>query len=192
MEVKIGKRVPDFKAKAYVNDGKKEEIKEVSLSDYRGKWVVLAFYPADFTFICPTELEELADNYERFKALGAEVLSVSTDTVYVHKAWHDVSPAVRKIRFPMLADPSGSLCRTFGTLIEEEGISLRATFIIDPDGVLVAQEIHDNSIGRSAEEIIRKLSAAKYVKEHPGEVCPASWKPGGKTLKPSLDLVGKI
>jgi peroxiredoxin (alkyl hydroperoxide reductase subunit C) len=168
-----------------------EEIKKVRLSDYKGKWVVLIFYPADFTFICPTELEEAANYYEEFKKLGAEILSVSTDTVFVHKAWHDVSPAIKKIRFPMVADPAGKLCRAFGTYIEEE-ISLRGSFIIDPDLRLKAYEIHDNSIGRSAEELLRKLQAAIFVRENKGEVCPASWKPGKKTLRPGLDLVGKI
>jgi len=186
--VKVGHQIPDFELKAY----HRNEIKDIKLSDYRGKWLVLAFYPADFTFVCPTELEELADYYEEFKKLNAEVLSVSTDTAYVHKAWHDSSPAIKKIEFPMLADTTGALCRAFGTMIEEEGVSLRATFIIDPDGILKSVEIHDNTIGRSAKEILRKLQASKYVREHPGEVCPASREPGKETLKPGLDLVGKI
>ena len=186
--VKIGEKVQDFQVQAYQNN----DIKDIKLSDYKGKWVVLLFYPADFTFICPTELEEAANTYEDFKKSGAEVLSVSTDTVYVHKAWHDASPAIKKIKFPMLSDPSGKLCRQFGTMIEDAGLSLRGTFIIDPDGILKALEIHDNSIGRSAQEILRKVQAAKFVRENKGEVCPASWKPGGKTLKPGLDLVGKI
>ena len=186
--VKIGQKVDEFSVSAYQN----EEIKTVKLSDYHGKWVVMLFYPADFTFICPTELEEAAMYYEEFKKVGAEILSVSTDTVYVHKAWHDVSPAIKKIQYPMLADPTGNLCRQFGTLIEEAGLSLRGTFIIDPDGVLKAADIHDNSIGRSAKEILRKVQAAKFVRENKGEVCPASWEPGKKTLKPGLNLVGKI
>ncbi len=186
--LKIGQTVPDFEVSAYHND----DVKKVKLSDYKGKWAVLLFYPADFTFICPTELEEAADLYEEFKKEGAEVLSVSTDTVYTHKAWHDVSPAIKKIKFPMLADPSGKLCKEFGTYIEDAGLSLRGTFIIDPDGVLKTLDIHDNSIGRSAQEVLRKVRAAKFVREHKGEVCPASWQPGKKTLKPGLDLVGKI
>jgi len=186
--VKIGDKVNDFQAKAYQND----DIKTVKLSDYKGKWVVMVFYPADFTFICPTELEELADNYEAFQKLGAEILSVSTDTVFTHKAWHDVSPAIKKIKYPMLADASQALSREFGTLIESEGLSLRGTFIIDPDGILKCIEIHDNSIGRSAEELLRKVQAAKFVRENKGEVCPANWKPGKSTLKPGLNLVGKI
>ncbi len=186
--VRIGEKIPDMELAAY-NRG---EITRIKLSDYRGKWLVIAFYPADFTFVCPTELEELAEHYDEFRKAGAEVLSVSTDTVYVHKAWHDTSPAIKKIRFPMVADPAGKLSRTFGTYLEDEGVSLRATFIVDPDGVLRAMDIHDNSIGRSAKEILRKLLASKYVYEHPGEVCPASWEPGKETLKPSLELVGKI
>ena len=184
----VGEKVNDFEADAFFNG----EIKRVRLSDYAGKWVVLVFYPADFTFICPTELEELAVNYDAFKRLGVEILSVSTDTVYVHKAWHDSSPAVAKIEFPMLADPAGKLARAFGVYIENDGLSLRGTFIIDPDGVLKAYEVHDNSIGRSASELLRKLSAAKFVRENKGLVCPASWAPGKEALKPGLDLVGKI
>jgi len=186
--LKIGQKIPDFELEAFHN----EEIKKIKLSDYNGKWLVLLFYPADFTFICPTELEEAADRYEEFKKSGAEVLSVSTDTVFVHKAWHDKSQAIKKVKFPMLADPMGKLCRELGTYIEEEGLSLRGSFIIDPDGILKSFEIHDNSIGRSAEEILRKLQAAKFVREHKGQVCPANWKPGKETLKPGLDLVGKI
>lgn len=187
--VQVGQKVPDFEANAFVNG----EEKTLKLSDYRGKWAVLIFYPADFTFICPTELEEAADHYEEFKKLGAEVFSVSTDTVFVHKAWHDVSPAVKKVQYPMLADPTGQLCRTFGTYIEGVGLSLRGSFVIDPDGVLKAYEIHDLSIGRSTQELLRKVQAAKFVRENAGGlVCPAGWKPGDKTLKPGLDLVGKI
>lgn len=186
--LKIGQQIPDFELEAYHD----EKVKKIKLSGYRGKWLVLIFYPADFTFICPTELEEAAENYKEFEKLGAEVMSVSTDTVFVHKAWHDHSPAIKKIKFPMLADPTGKFCREFGTYIEEEGLSLRGSFIIAPDGKLVAYEMHDNSIGRSAKELLRKLQAAKFVREHKGLVCPASWEPGKKTLKPGLELVGKI
>ncbi|OGW79874.1 MAG: peroxiredoxin [Omnitrophica bacterium GWA2_52_8] len=186
--VQVGHKVEDFETKAYYQN----DVKPLKLSDYKGKWVVMFFYPADFTFICPTELEEAAQMHAEFQKANAEILSVSTDTVFVHKAWHDVSPAIKKINFPMLADPSGKICRQFGTLIEAEGLSLRGTFIIDPDGVLKAADIHDNSIGRSSAEILRRVQAAKFVRENKGEVCPAGWKPGGKTLKPGLDLVGKI
>lgn len=184
----IGEVIPDFVLDAYQND----EIKEIQLSEYRGTWLILFFYPGDFTFVCPTELEEMAAYYDKFKKEGAEILSVSTDSVYVHKAWHDTSDAVKKVTFPMLADPTGELCEAFGTYIYEEGVSLRGTFIIDPNGVLKAVEINDNSIGRSAAELYRKLQAAKYVSEHAGRVCPASWNPGDDDLTPGLDLVGKI
>jgi peroxiredoxin (alkyl hydroperoxide reductase subunit C) len=194
--LRIGETVPEMVLEAYHDD----ETKKIRLSDYRGKWLVLLFYPADFTFVCPTELEEAAEMYGEFKKENAEILSVSTDTVFVHKAWHDESPSIKKIQYPMLADPTGKLCRAFGTYIdrgeniltEDEGLSRRGTFIIDPDGKLVAMDIHDNSIGRSAPEILRKLQAARFVRENPGLVCPASWHPGGKTLKPGLDLVGKL
>lgn len=185
---KINAPAPAFTAEAFVEN----DVKKISLSDYKGKWVILFFYPADFTFVCPTELGELADRYEEIKALGAEVISVSTDTAFVHKAWHDNSPTIKKIKFPMLADPTGKVCRAYGTMIEDEGLSLRGTYFIDPQGVLKAFELHDNSIGRSADELIRKIQAAKYVEEHGGEVCPMNWKPGAKTLKPGMDLVGKI
>lgn len=186
--VKIGQAISDFELETFQD----EQIKKIKLSDCRGKWLVLLFYPADFTFICPTELEEAAEHYEEFKKSGAEIMSVSTDTVFAHKAWHDTSAAIKKIKYPMAADPTGKLCKEFGVYIEEEGLSLRGSFIIDPDGILKACEIHDNSIGRSAAEILRKLQAAKFVRENKGLVCPASWKPGEKTLKPGLDLVGKI
>lgn len=186
--VKIGQKVADFELSAFLDNS----LKTIKLSDFKNKWVVLVFYPADFTFICPTELEELANKYEEFKKINAEVLSISTDTVFVHKAWHDNSPSIKKIKFPMLADPTGKVCKEFGTYIDDEGLSLRGSFIIDPDGVLKAFELHDNSIGRSADELLRKLQAAIFVRENKGEVCPANWKPGKKTLKPGLDLVGKL
>jgi len=186
--IRIGQKIPDFELEA-LHQGM---IKRIRLSDYQGRWLLLIFYPADFTFICPTELEEAAHHYDEFCRLGAEILSISTDTVYVHKAWQDQSPTIKRIRFPMLADPSGRVCRAFGTYLEEEGVSLRGSFLIDPEGVLKAYEMHDNSIGRSMAEMLRKLQAAQYVREHKGEVCPASWRPGEKTLKPGLDLVGKI
>jgi NADH-dependent peroxiredoxin subunit C len=185
---KIGQKIDDVEFDAYHND----EIKRMKFSDYLGKWLVLLFYPADFTFVCPTELEDAADHYDEFKEAGAEIMSVSTDTPYVHKAWHDQSPSIKKISYPMIADPAGKLCRYFGTYNEADGLSLRGSFIIDPDGVLKALEIHDNSIGRSADEILRKLQAAVFVHGHEGEVCPANWRPGKKTLHPGLDLVGRI
>ncbi len=187
-KLEINSKAPAFEAKVFHND----EIKTVKLDNYKGKWVVLFFYPADFTFICPTELGELADHYDELKKINVEVLSVSTDTVFTHKAWHDSSPTIKKIKFPMVADPNAQICRNYGTYIAEEGLSLRGTFIVDPDGVLKAFELHDNSIGRSTKELIRKIKAAQFVREHGGEVCPASWEPGKSTLKPGLNLVGKI
>lgn len=186
--VKINEEAPEFWTKAYYND----KIVNIRLSDYKGKWVVLFFYPGDFTFICPTELGELADNYDSLKALGAEVLSVSTDTEHVHKAWYDHSPTIKKIKFPMIADPTGNICRAYETYIDDEGLSLRATFVIDPEGVIRAFEFHNNDIGRNIAETIRKIKAAKYIRENPGEVCPVNWTEGAKTLKPGLDLVGKL
>lgn len=190
----VGSTLPDLEFVAY--DPKKDEETTLKTVDYRGKkWLIFFFYPADFTFICPTELEELAALYPEFEKEGAEVFSVSTDTVFVHKAWHDNSDAIKKVRYPMVADPSGKLAKLFGVYIPEggdAGLALRGSFIVDPDGTLKALEIHDNSVGRSAKELLRKLRAAKFVREHGGEVCPASWEPGGKTLKPGMDLVGKI
>lgn len=186
--MKINKKAPEFNEDVYHND----EIKKIRLADYKGKWVVLFFYPADFTFVCPTELGELADQYDEFKKLNAEIISVSTDTAFVHKAWHDNSQTISKIKFPMLADPARRVCTDYGTLIDEEGLSLRATYIIDPEGKIKAYEFHDNSIGRSAKELIRKLQAAQFVEKHKGQVCPASWTPGEPSLEPGLKLVGKI
>ncbi len=162
------------------------------ISDSKGKWLVLLFYPADFTFVCPTELEEAAHFYEEFIKEGAEIISFSTDTKYSHFAWHDSSKAIGKIKYPMGADPTGKICREFGTYIEEDGLSLRGTFIIDPDGVLKTIDIHNNSIGRSSKEILRRVKAAAYVCKHPEQVCPASWEPGAETLTPGENLVGKI
>ncbi|MBD3170550.1 MAG: redoxin domain-containing protein [candidate division Zixibacteria bacterium] len=186
--MKIGDKLPEMEFEIFHEN----EIKKVNLGDYKGKWLVMLFYPADFTFVCPTELEEAAEHYELFKKSDAEIISVSTDTAFVHKAWHDVSPAIKKVDYPMLADPAGKLCRLFGTYIEDEGLSLRATFIFDPDGILKSLEIHDNSIGRSAREILRKFQAAKFVRENPDSVCPASWEPGREVLKPKFDLIGNI
>lgn len=186
--IAIGQTVPDLEFE-YFQD---ESFRKMKFSDLRGKWAVVVFYPADFTFVCPTELEELSHHYEAFKALGAEVLSVSTDTVFVHKAWHDFSPAIKQIAYPMVADPTAKLAKAFGVYLPEEGVALRGTFIIDAEGIVQAIEINSNSIGRNALETLRKLEAAIFVKEHPGQVCPANWKKGEKTLKPGIDLVGKI
>jgi NADH-dependent peroxiredoxin subunit C len=184
----IGQKINDFSLDAFQD----EEIKKIKFSSYKGKWLIVFFYPADFTFVCPTELEELANSYAEFKKVGAEILSVSTDTAYVHKAWHDTSPAIKKITFPMVADPAGKLSKEFGVYLEDEGLALRGTFIIDPDGILRACEVNDNSFGRSAKELLRKLNAAKFVREHTGMVCQAAWEPGMEAMKAELDLVGKI
>ncbi|MFA6108010.1 MAG: redoxin domain-containing protein [Candidatus Latescibacterota bacterium] len=186
--VQIGQQVPDFEFDVYHRD----ETRKVKLSEYRGQWVVLLFYPADFTFVCPTELEDAAVLYPEFRKLKAEILSVSTDTVFVHKAWHDTSAAIGKVEYPMVADPTGRLSRAFGVYLEAAGLALRGTFLIDPDGVLQTIEIHNLGIGRSAKEALRKVRAAAFVREHGDQVCPANWEPGQKTLKPGLDLVGKI
>jgi peroxiredoxin len=185
----IGDILPDLDLKAYYKDSEMT----LKTSDYTGKWKIFFFYPADFTFVCPTELEELAGMYADFLKENAEIFSVSTDTVFAHKAWHDNSPAIGKIIFPMVADTTGSLSQLFNTYIPSEGLSLRGSFIIDPNGKLVTIEINSNSIGRSGKELLRKLRAAKFVFEH-GElnVCPASWEPGEESLKPGMDLVGKL
>ncbi len=184
----INTEIKPFKATAYQN-GKFIDVSEATL---KGHWSVVVFYPADFTFVCPTELEDLADHYAEFKKLGVEVYSVSTDTHFSHKAWHDTSEAIGKVQYVMIGDPTGTITRNFDVMIEEEGLALRGTFLIDPEGRIKLCEIHDNGIGRDASELLRKVKAAQYVASHPGEVCPAKWKEGDKTLKPSLDLVGKI
>ena len=184
----INSRVPAFKANAY----RQGKFVEVSDADLKGKWSVLIFMPAAFTFNCPTEIEDAADHYAQFQALGAEVYIVTTDTHFSHKVWHETSPAVGKAQFPLVGDPTHQLTRAFGVHIDEEGLALRGTFIVNPDGVVKTAEIHDNAIARDVSETLRKLKAAKYVAEHPNEVCPAKWNDGAKTLKPSLDLVGKI
>jgi len=184
----INTEVKPFKATAYVG-GKFVDVTE---ADLKGKWSVVVFYPADFTFVCPTELGDLADNYAEFKKLGVEVYSVSTDTHFTHKAWHDTSDTIAKIEYPMVGDPTGTITRNFDVMIEEDGLALRGTFVINPEGVIKVCEIHDLGIGRDASELLRKVKAAQYVASHPGEVCPAKWTPGEATLTPSLDLVGKI
>ncbi|MGB0925310.1 MAG: redoxin domain-containing protein [Minisyncoccia bacterium] len=186
--MRIGDTLPELELDVFYQ-GKDQKL---SSTDYEGKWQIFFFYPADFTFVCPTELEELANMYPDFQAENAEIFSVSTDTVFVHKAWKDHSPAISKVEFPMVADPTGEICELFGTYIYDEGMSLRGTFIINPDGELVTMEIHHNDIGRCAQELMRKLKAAKFVAEHGGQVCPASWEPGDDTLEPGMDLVGKI
>ena len=184
----INTEVLPFKATAYKNG----EFIEVTNADLKGKWSVVFFYPADFTFVCPTELGDLADNYAEFQKLGVEIYGVSTDTHFTHKAWHDTSDTIKKIQYPLIGDPTGVITRNFGVMIEEAGLADRGTFVIDPDGKIQIVEINAGGIGRDATELLRKVKAAQYVAAHPGEVCPAKWKEGEQTLKPSLDLVGKI
>jgi len=184
----INTEIKPFKATAF-HAGK---FVPVSDTDLKGKWSIVFFYPADFTFVCPTELGDMADVYPEFQKLGVEVYSVSTDTHFTHKAWHDTSDTIKKINYPMIGDPTGVITRNFGVMIEEEGLALRGTFVINPEGVIKVAEIHDLGIGRDASELLRKVKAAQYVASHPGEVCPAKWQEGDATLAPSLDLVGKI
>jgi len=184
----INTEVKPFTATAFHNG----QFVPVSNESLKGKWSVVVFYPADFTFVCPTELEDLADNYAEFQKLGVEVYGISTDTHFAHKAWHDTSDSIKKVNYPLVGDPTGAITRNFDVMIEEEGLALRGTFVINPDGQIKLCEIHDNGIGRDAKELLRKVKAAQYVASHPGEVCPAKWIEGAKTLTPSLDLVGKI
>jgi peroxiredoxin (alkyl hydroperoxide reductase subunit C) len=184
----IGKEVGDFKAQAFVGG----EFKEVAKADLLGKWSVFVFYPADFTFVCPTELGDLADNYEEFKKLGVEIYAVSTDSHFVHKAWHDASDTIKRIQYTMIGDPTAALAKDFEVYIEDAGQALRGSFVINPEGKIVSYEVNDNSIGREASELLRKVQAAQFVAEHGDQVCPAKWRPGAATLKPSLDLVGKL
>ncbi len=184
----INTEIKPFKASAFHN-GKFVDLTE---ADVKGKWSVFFFYPADFTFVCPTELGDMADLYPEFKKLGVEVYSVSTDTHFVHKAWADASETIKKITYPMIGDPTGAITRNFDVMIEEAGLALRGTFVVNPEGQIKVAEIHDLGIGRDASELLRKVKAAQYVASHPGEVCPAKWQEGAETLKPSLDLVGKI
>lgn len=184
----INTQVKPFQATAY-HAGK---FVPVSEENFKGKWSVVVFYPADFTFVCPTELGDLAEHYAEFQKLGVEIYGVSTDTHFTHKAWHDTSETIAQVQYPLIGDPTATLARNFDVLIEDEGLALRGTFVIDPEGKIKLYEIHDNGIGRDANELIRKVQAAQYVASHPGEVCPAKWTPGAQTLTPSLDLVGKI
>ncbi len=192
MEVKVGQRVPNFEMEVY--DPKTLSFGKFSLEDLlkERKWVVLFFYPADFTFVCPTELADLAEYYDQLQKMGVEVISVSTDTKYTHLAWQKSEKLLEKVKYPMGADPTGKVSRLFGVYDENTGLALRGTFIINPDGVLVGAEINFYNVGRNAEELLRKMKANAYLMSHPDEACPAKWKEGDKTLKPSEDLVGRV
>ena len=188
----INTQIQPFKTEAFVNRGGKGEFITVSDETLKGKWSVLIFMPAAFTFNCPTEIEDAANSYEEFKKAGAEVYIVTTDTHFSHKVWHETSPAVGKAQFPLVGDPTHKLTRAFGVHIEEEGLSLRGTFVINPDGMIKTVEVHSNEIARDVSETLRKLKAAQFTAANPNQVCPAKWQQGAKTLTPSLDLVGKI
>ena len=184
----INTQIKPFNASAFKNG----EFIEVSEKDLQGKWSVFFFYPADFTFVCPTELGDLADHYEEFQKRGVEIYAVSTDTHFTHKAWHDSSDTIGKIQYTMVGDPRGLITRNFNVMREDQGLADRGTFVVDPQGVIQAMEITAEGIGRDAQDLLRKVKAAQYVAQHPGEVCPAAWKEGEETLAPSLNLVGKI
>ncbi len=184
----INKEVCDFTVDAFWNN----DFKVVKKSDIIGKWSVFFFYPADFTFVCPTELEDLQNNYAKFKEIGCEIYSVSTDSKFVHKAWHDYSEKISKLEYPMIADPTHALAKDFEVLIEDAGQAERGTFVINPEGKIVAYEVNSGNVGRNADELLRKVEACQFVHEHGDEVCPAKWQPGAETLKPSLDLVGAL
>ena len=184
----INTEIKPFSATAF----KEGKFVDVTDADVKGKWAIFFFYPADFTFVCPTELEDLADIYPKLQDMGVEVYSVSTDTHFSHKAWHDSSPAIGKINYYMLGDQSGQITNNFEVMRPGVGLADRGTFVVDPDGIIQVMEITCEGVGRNASELLRKVKAAQYVREHPGEVCPAKWEEGEKTLAPSLDLVGKI
>jgi NADH-dependent peroxiredoxin subunit C len=184
----INTAIKPFKAQAF----KQGKFVEVTEADIKGKWAIFFFYPADFTFVCPTELGDLADHYAELQRLGVEVFSVSTDTHFTHKAWHDSSETIGKIKYAMIGDPTGTITRNFEVMREGEGLADRGTFVVDPAGIIQAMEVTAEGIGRNAADLLRKVKAAQYVAAHPGEVCPAKWEEGQKTLAPSLQLVGKI
>ena len=188
MKTIINQEIPDFSVEAYV-DG---EFKTIKRDDLKGKWAIFFFYPADFPSVCPTELVDMAENYDKFRQLGAEVYSVSTDSQFTHKAWHDASESIRKVRFPMLSDKTGMLSEYFGVLNTDDFMAYRGTFVVNPEGKIKIAEVQDNGIGRNADELVRKLEAAQFVAEHGDQVCPARWRPGDSTLTPGIELVGKI
>lgn len=188
METIINTTIPQFTLQAYQNG----EFKQISTDDLKGRWAIFFFYPADFTFVCPTELVDMAEKYDEFQQMGVEIYSVSCDTHFVHKAWADASESIQKIKYPMLADPTGALSRAFGVMIESDGMAYRGTFVANPEGIIKLAEVQDNAVGRNADELLRKVKAAQFVASHDGEVCPAKWSEGEESLKPSINLVGKI
>lgn len=188
MKTIINTSVPEFSVPAFVNG----EFKTITREDILGRWAIFFFYPADFTFVCPTELLDMAQAYDKFREMGAEVYAVSTDTQFTHKAWHDSSESISQVRFPMLADKTGYLSESFGVLNPDDYMAYRGTFVVNPEGMIKIAEVNDNGIGRNSDELLRKLEAAQFVAEHGDQVCPARWRKGQETLRPGIDLVGKI
>jgi peroxiredoxin len=191
-DINLQNNVPEFTMEAF--DPAKNEFTEVRLDAIKQqrKWLILFFYPADFTFVCPTELEDLALKHDELKSIGVEVVSVSTDTKHSHLAWCQTERLLKNVKFTMGADPTGKIAKMFGVYDEGSGLALRGTFIINPEGKLVASEVNYNDVGRNAEELVRKVKANIYLSVHPDEACPAKWKQGDKTLTPSAKLVGKV
>lgn len=187
---KIGQKFPDFNLETYLP--KEKQTKNLTLNDFKGKWLIVFFYPADFTFVCPTELRDMANRYDEIKKLNGEILAISTDTVYTHKAWLETEKLLENVDYPIAADHAGKLTRELNIFNEDNGVADRGVFIIDPDGVLQAFEIVADNIGRAAGEIVRKLKALDHVRQHPGHACPASWDEGAKDLKPSIKIAGKV
>ncbi len=188
----VGQEVPDFEMETYNPETGKFGTFSLAEAKKDGKWTILFFYPADFTFVCPTELADLAAVYPKLKELGAEVISVSTDTKFVHLAWHRDEKLLENVKFPMGADPTGKVSKMFGVYDCATGLALRGTFIISPEGKLVGSEVNFYNVGRNADELLRKMEANAYLIGHPEEACPAKWEPGKKTLKPSEELVGHV
>lgn len=184
----INKEILDFETDAYW----KKDFTKIGKKEVLGHWSVFFFYPADFTFVCPTELGDLQDYYKDFQEINCEIYSISMDSHFVHKAWADASDTIAKIEYPMLSDANGELSKFFGVRVKELGQALRGTFVVNPEGKIKVYEIHDMGIGRNAAELLRKVQAAQFVEEHGDQVCPANWQPGEETLKPSLDLVGML
>lgn len=188
----IGQKIPDFELDVYFSE--KKDFGKIKFSDVfkKGNWLILFFYPADYTFVCPTELQDVGEKYSELKKEGVELISISTDTHFVHYAWQSSERLLSDIKYPMGADPTHIISNTFGVYDETSGLSLRGTFIIDPDGKLLASEVNYFPVGRDSDELLRKLKAFKYVRDNPTNVCPAKWQPGKKTLIPGKDLVGKV
>ncbi|MBT9282572.1 MAG: peroxiredoxin [Hydrogenibacillus schlegelii] len=190
--LKLGDALPDIALPAYFPETKADGTIHLGPSAPEKRWTILVYYPADFTFVCPTELADFARHHNAFRALGAEVVGVSTDTVYTHKAWLESERLLSEVRFPLAADHNGRLARLLNIYNEADGTALRGTFLVDPDGILRAQEVTWYDVGRNAEETLRLLEAFEFVRNNPGVACPAGWRKGQKYLKPGMELVGKV